>query len=282
MSLSNGGTLDLSPPAGTPPSGFSPLVHERIAALGPGQRVDRDRLKEVCGTASAANQFLDKARRNGLLVPVEWGLYEVPDEGTVDVLSRVAHPVHRTLLAWSRVLPDVWDGPVLFAAPRIWRDTAVNLTVPMPVLALDADQVEVSGAPPQWDAFHMDVGEAERWELVLDGAVVGSVDVPGAADLVLLLGAALAAADPRWDEVMHIFEEELDDAALERVRRALSTVLLRGAPRGRGSERVGLGPPYRRRVLVPPWYLDIVERRLGRMAHEIHVLRRERGDRLVA
>lgn len=273
ISVSRTETLKVSiPPA---PPGFPSLVRERIRDLGPGERVDRDRLEEVCGTASAANQFLHKAARNGLLVPVDWGLYEVADAETLHVLARVAHPVYRVFVAWSRVLPRCAKGRVLFAAPRIWRDTEINLETPMPVLALDPDQREVSGAPPQWDAFHMDVGAPERWRLALDGDVVQTVDVPGVQDLVVLLGAGLAAADPRWGEAKDRLEELLPNDAADHADRELRSVLLGRAPRGRETERVGAGPPQRRRVLAPPWYMDTVERRVGRMARELERLRQE-------
>ncbi len=254
MSLSRGEVLALSPPS--PPPAFPRLFRQRIRDLGYGSQVDRDGLKELCGSASAANQFLDKAAKAGVLVPIAWGEYQVADERTLALISRVGHEPYQRFISWSRHLEDFAGRQVLFVAPYLWRDTELNIEEPMPLIPLTVDEQRVQGLAPQWDAFYMDVDEPRDWTLVIGEDEVATFRTPGPVEVVLLLMASL---DSRWREAAG----QIDGApGAERLGQELNRMRAQPAPRGSGSKTIGMGPPHRRRFLVPPWYMDMIQDRL--------------------
>lgn len=244
------------------PPGFPRLFRQRLSDLGPGNEVDRQALEQLCGSESAANQFLAKASRMGALVPEAWGTYRVVSEETIQLISRLGHPALRRFISWSRHLPELAGEDVLFVAPYLWRETDLNVDRPMPLLALDADQQRVDGHPPQWDAFYMDLDEVRDWELVLGDDVVGAFATPGPLEVVLLLRASL---DPRW---RHAADSFLENRGAEGLGREMDRLDLEEAPRGASSTSIGAGLPHRRRLLAPRWYVDKVDERARRSAFE--------------
>lgn len=269
-------TFEVSLPPVAP--GLPPLVRERVRELGPGAVVTRADVRRVCATDAAANHFLDEATTQGLLVPTAWGEYRVPDERTLQALGRIANPAHRRLLAWTATLPKAWGGRVLFAGPRVWRDTELNLDDLLPVIPLDRVARSAEGAPPQWNAFLMDVTKVERWEIRLDGRTFSGFQAPSVLDVVVLLRASL---DPRWRQAAGELE---DDARLkpEAVNKIFTSLVLEPAPRGR-TQRKALppGPPHAHRLLYPKWYGGLVRSRLPRIAQLLDqgAERRERRGR---
>lgn len=264
-------TFEVSTPAAPP--GFPRLFRARLDELGPGTTADRDRLEALCGSASAANHFLAEAADRGALVPVAWGTYRVAGAGTLGRIARIDNAPLQRFVSWARELPDLADGPVLFVAPWIWRDTDLNVTDPMPLLPLDPDQRTVAGAPPQWDAFHMDLAEPRTWRLRVGDDDAGTFRTPGPLDAVLILRASL---DPRWEQAAEDLGRATDVDA-EALTRELDRLEVRPAPRGNQGLRLVAGPPVRRRLLVPPWYLDKVTRRIPAQASRRAVSRRS-GD----
>lgn len=235
-----------------------PLVQRRLAKLGSSRDVTRERIVEVCETESAANQFIDQARKRGWLVPIAWGKYRVPTRDVLDAMSHVAHPLYAQFAAWASLVREHAERRVAFAAPLIWRETELNVASPLPVVLLDAADTEAKGTPPQWDAFQMDAREPESWKLDLPGAK--AIPFLGLAedDVVLLLRAS---RDPRFVQAARGLE----------AKRGMRSVLHAGlpriespreAPRGGRSESIGTGPPYRRRLLAPPWYMESIRQSL--------------------
>lgn len=257
MSLAKTETFEISAgPVVTPPP---PLAQARLARLGYGKDVTREDVERVCETESAANQFIDAARRKGWLVPVAWGRYRVPPRATLDAMARLQHPTFQQFVAWATTIRTHAGRRVAFAAPRIWRDTDLNVDHPMPVVLLKPEDQEVQGAPPQWAAFHMDADEPEPWELVVPAH--RPIRVLGLArdDVIALLRAS---RDPRLAQGAR---------QLERKRSLRPSVFggkprletPREAPRGNRSLNIGLGPPHRRRLLAPPWYMETLRRSLS-------------------
>lgn len=251
-------TLDISIPE--VPPGFSTLFRQRVRDLGSGNTVDRERLADLCGSESAANQFLAKASRMGALVPKAWGEYVVASEDTLQLISRIGHPDFRRFVAWSRHLPELAGEDVLFVAPYLWRETQLNVDRPMPLIPLDPDQDTLEGDPPQWDTFYMDVDETREWELVLGDETAGSFATPGPLETVLILHASL---DPRWRQAADDFPQNV---GAEKLGASMNRLHLDEAPRGRSSKPIGVGPPHRRRLLAPPWYIERVDERARRSA----------------
>lgn len=258
-------TFQVSTPPMAP--GLPDLFRRRLEDLGPGAPVDRPALEELCGSASAANHFLDEATKRGALVPVAWGEYRVAGERTLSLISRIDNAPIQRFVSWARELPDVSDDRVLFVAPWLWRDTDLNVTEPMPLLPLEADEEVVRGAPPQWDAFHMDVEEERSWELVLGDEEAGTFETPSPLEVVLVLRASL---DPRWRQAADEIEAGEDDGDVDAraLGRELNRLDLKGAPRGQATTRTGKGLPARRRLLAPPWYMDKVRKRAPAAGYE--------------
>lgn len=253
MSPSEMETFSLSVP--DMPPGSPRLFRQRLERIGPGEPVDRARLEEVCGSASAANHFLDKATDGGALVPVAWGEYRVAQAKTLEQISRLENPPLQRFISWSRELPELAEDPVLFIAPWLWRDTDLNVTEPMPLIPLDPEADVVDGAPPQWDAFHMDVEDRREWRLLLGDEKAGTFSTPGPLEVVLILRASL---DPRWKQAA----DELGEAeGAEELGPELNRLDLTAAPRGTETLRPGAGLPARRRLLAPPWYMEKVTQR---------------------
>lgn len=246
--------------ASSVPPGFSPLFRQRLRDLGFGSEVDRARLEELCGSESAANQFLAKASNMGALVPTDWGRYTVASEETVQRIARIGHDAYRRFVSWQRHLPEIAEEDVLFAAPYLWRETELNVERLMPVIGLDPEQDTLEGHPPQWGAFYMDLDEARDWELVLDGEAVGTFQTPGPLEVVVLLRASL---DPRWRQAARAFPQ---NQGADSLAEEMNNLRLDEAPRGRSSVSLGAGPPHRRRLLAPPWYIEKVDERARRSA----------------
>lgn len=239
------------------PGGWPPLVQARIHQLGPGATASRADIGRVCGTPSAANHFIDQATNEGLLVPVSWGSYCVADAETIAIMARIPHRTFRRFTAWARILTP---PGVLFAGPRMWRDTHLNVEHPMPVLPIPRDRIVV-GAPPQWNAFHMDVTGTETWQLVVDKTPVATFEAPSVLDVTLL---AWATRDGRWmeaaDQLRERFTKKQVAAWEQLVARAQPPDL---APRGRAQRAtIKLGPPYRHAILSPPWYFELARQTL--------------------
>lgn len=239
--------------------GFATLFRERIQDLGPGSTTDRQGLEAVCGSRSAANQFLDKASKIGALVPEAWGSYRVASEETLHLIARVDHPVFQRFISWSRHLPEIAEEEVTFVAPPLWKETALNLEDSMPLFPLSPDQQAVSGHPPQWDAFYMDTKEAREWELHLGEEAVGTFKTPGSTEVRLILMASL---DPRWRAAAAALGTPEED----RLGSELDRLDLDEAPRGEEDKKLGLGLPQRRRLLAPRWYMESVRDRAIRYA----------------
>lgn len=253
MTPSNMEALEVSVPA--MPPGLPRLFRERLEQIGPGEPVDRAGLEEVCGSASAANHFLDTAVDRGALIPVAWGEYRVARAKTLEQISRLENPPLQRFVSWSQELPEINDEPVLFVAPWLWRDTDLNVTEPMPLVPLDPDEDVVQGVPPQWDAFHMDVEEEREWTLLLGDEEAGTFSTPGPLEVVLILRASL---DPRWKQAA----DQLGGAGgAHGLGSEFNRLDLKGAPRGGQTLRTGKGLPARRRLLAPPWYMDKVTQR---------------------
>lgn len=243
------------------PPGFPPLFRQRLQGLGPGEPVDRARLEEICGSSSAANHFLDKATDQGALVPVAWGTYRVAQAKTLERISRIENPPLQRFVSWALELPDLADETLLFVAPWLWRDTELNITDPMPLVPLDPDADVVKGAPPQWDAFHMDIDEEHTWTLTLGDDEVGTFSTPGRLEVVLLLQASL---DPRWKQAAYRLDEGNDTPGWGQ---ELARLELKQAPQGTTTLRTGKGLPTRRRLLAPRWYMDKVTQRAPAHGH---------------
>lgn len=192
--------------------------------------------------------LLSKAVGLGLLVPVAWGSYRVVDAATLRTILPLPNPAHRRLVAWARILPTATRRRVCFLGARLARDTELNVTRPMPVLALSPRDRVAEGAVPQWEAFFADLGPMDRWTIRAGGRTVATIPVPSREDTRLILEAG---ADPRWVGAALPFQEKRASGA------GFGPLWVSGAPRGRTTKRIGLGPPHRRRLLGPPWWMKM-------------------------
>lgn len=239
------------------PAGFPPKTRERLRLLGLGATVRRPDIIRVCGNKASADLFVQTAGRQGLLVPTAWGEYKIPGPNTIELLSRIGHASYRRFVAWALEIPKHETlGRPLFMAPRIWRDTRLNIESPVPVFGLDGLREEAPGTPPQLDAFYMDILDREEWSFSFDDKPVFDFEAPSATDAILLLRATL---DPRWMEAATNIEE----TASEDDRRKVSETIMRLdppslAPRGHRSAALNFGPPLHHRIFGPPWYMEII------------------------
>lgn len=222
-----------------------------MAQLGPGRTITRTEARSVVGSEAAANMFLAKAVRDGLLVPTAWNRYRVPPESVLQVLGRVPNPMHRRLVSWCYVLPGEAQRTVCFAGPRLWRDTDLSVDRLIPVLPLRSAERRVPGLPPQWDAFYQDLLDLpERWRLVAGKETLAEFHVPSASDTALLLAASL---DPRWRGAALQMPGVSAPVLAARASRLART---QEAPRGARAGPLDAGPPHRIRLLAPTWYVD--------------------------
>lgn len=225
------------------------LFTERLAQLGWGKDVDRAKAEKVCGTASAANQFLDKAATSGFVVPTGWGVYRVVEQDTFETMKRVPNPAFQRFIAWSAVLPHVAPG-ITFLAPRLWRDTDLSEERPLPLVPLSPEDAQAPLLPPQWEALAADVKRTETWRILVAGEDVGACAVPSATDTAALLRETL---DPRFAEAAAELERRARKSDLKTPpKRAIVTP----APRARDARNIGIGLPTIRRIVAPRWYID--------------------------
>ena len=252
-------TFQVSVPA--VPPGFSSLFRQRLRDLGFRSKVDRERLEELCGSASAANSSWRRPPTGGPR-PHRLGTLRGRLQGD-DPVDRPHRPAGLPpVRSWQRHLPEIVEEEILFAAPYLWRETELNLERPMPVIGLDPEQDTLEGHPPQWDVFYMDLDETRDWELVLDGETVDTFQTPGPVGVVILLRASL---DPRWRQAATVFPQNQGAHSLAE---EINTLHLAEAPRGRSSVSLGAGPPHRRRLRAPPWYVEKVDERARRNTFE--------------
>jgi len=222
---------------------------ERLAKLGWGADVDRARAEQVCGTASAANQFLDKASRTGFLVPIAWGTYRVVDVETFEQMKRVPNPAFQRFIAWAKILPTI-EPKIAFLAPRLWRDTDLSEEGSLPIVPLTRSEKEAPIFTPQWEALAADVAKPESWDIVIAGDRMATCKVPTAADTAALLRETL---DPRWIAAA----TEIDRRAPKTQRLgAPNRAIVTPAPRAREGRNIGLGLPTLRRIVAPRWYIE--------------------------
>lgn len=195
--------------------------------------------------------FLAKGVRNGWLVPTGWNQYRIPNEHSLQLLGRIANPLHRRLVSWAAILPDEMGRKICFASPRLWRDTDLSVDNLLPVIPLRPREEDIPGLAPQWGAFYQDlVDSPELWRLEAGSERLTEFLVPAAPDVGLLLVASL---DPRWRGAYHQLPGTTSDQIRDRASRLGRP---EQAPRGVQMARIGIGPPHRLRLLVPKWYLD--------------------------
>lgn len=224
------------------------LDWKRLETLGYGRRVDRRRLKSVCGTASAANQWLDKASKEGLLVPVAWGEYYVVEERTVEMMRWTANRAHRRMLSWAITLPKTMHRDVTFMAPWVWRETDLAWSQPAPVVPFDGTEER---APAPLGAFGYSVHDTESWSCRVGALEPAAIRVPSRMDAAILLGAN---ADPRWQEAAARIAAPLTRPQRAFVRRQLGR--LRRLPRSPS----WAGPTGRPALSTPRWWNRIHDR----------------------
>lgn len=242
-------TLIVSIPAAPP--GLPPKVRERLVDLGIGKDTSREDVRTLIGSEPAANMFLAKGASEGWLVPVAWNKYRIPNAQVLQVLGRIANPLHRRLVSWAAVLPNALGQRICFVGPRLLRDTDLSIDDLLPVVPLKPDERTVAGLPPQLDAFYQDlIDPAEKWKLESGQESLAEFLVPSATDTALLLVASL---DPRWRYAYH----QLPGTSSQELGRLVSKIdRPQEAPRGNKTVSIGAGPPHRLRLLVPKWYLE--------------------------
>jgi hypothetical protein len=234
------------------------LAQRRLASLGYNREVLRTDVERVCGTESAANQFIDTARKRGWLVPTAWGKYRVPSRRTVfELVSRIPHPTFALFAAWASTIRTVGPRKVAFAAPRLWRETSLSIDDPLPVVLLEPLDQDEHATPPQWDAFQMDAA-SEPWELRAGGFST-RFEALALRDLIDLLRAS---RDPRFVLAARELEAKHGARSVAFDPRPRLDVP-EPASRGNRTRKIGLGPPFRRRLLAPPWYMNALRASLN-------------------
>lgn len=224
------------------------LDERRIAMLGAGARADRDRLREVCGGRSAANQWLDKASKEGLLVPVGWGEYQVVEQETLEVLRTATGRTHRRFVAWALTLPDTLHPDVAFLAPRLWAETPIAWNHPAPIIPFDGSE---DGAPATLGVLGYSLHGRETWECQVGETATFRVRVPARVDATIVLGSNL---DPRCQRASRILAESLGPSERLFARRQLAR--LRRFPGAASAPVSEHGPAVR----TPRWWNKAHER----------------------
>lgn len=238
----------------------TPLDVHRLERLGHGARVDRKRLREVCGGHSAANQWLDKVRKEGLLVPVAWGEYEVADERVVDMMRHASGQAHRRLISWAATLPKTIHADVAFLAPRVWAETGLPWEHPAPVVPFDGSEER---APAQLGAVGYSLRHAETWDCHVGEFGSVRLRVPSPVDAAILLGSN---ADPRWQRAAVEVADSLGPAELRYARQHLAR--LRRFPSRSAAAAADGGPAVR----TPRWWNQIHDRAVEGLVKDAYAL----------
>lgn len=250
-----------------PSAGFPPLMRARIRQLGFGRRAMRADLERVCGGSGKANHFLDATTKLGLLVPVRWGEYQVVDEATIDLLTKVSFPLHQRFVSWARILPTVAKHKVAFLGPRLWKHSDLNVEESAPILRLDPKERTVGRPAPQWGAFLYDLEEPETWILDVDGEEAAKITVPNWFDSLVLVRSN---ADPRWRATAAHWEARIAKKELDAVEHALATLKRIPNPGPVLPAFLGPGPPVRKRLVTPAWYENLHRDALEEFARGLH------------
>lgn len=258
MESLNAVSLDLA--ALERPTVPSRLDWKRLEAIGYGSRVDRRRLTSVCATESAANQWLDKASKEGWLVPVAWGEYQVVDERTLEVMRWAAKRAHRRMLSWALTLPKTLHRDVAFVAPWVWRETDLRWNRPAPVVPFDGTEER---APAPLGAFGYSLHEAESWPCRVGASQPVMVRVPSRMDAAILLGANV---DPGWQEAAARLAGPLTRPQRVFIRRQLNR--LRRLPQSPS----WVGPTGRPALRTPRWWNRIHDESVERLVKNAYTI----------
>lgn len=247
-------------PATGHPDGLTPLDARRVAELGHGERVDRSRLVQVCRTASAANQWLDKASKEGLLVPVAWGEYEVVDADVLDVMRLAQVQAHRRFISWSQTLPRTLHPDVAFLAPRVWLETGLRWTQAAPIVPFDGTDER---APAPLGVLGYSLSDAQTWRCRVGAEVEFPVRVPSRTDATILLGSNL---DDRWQRAAVRLADGLGPSQRIHARRQLARLHRFSQSHSTVVRPAGAA------LRTPRWWNEVHDRaveRLVRNAYEI-------------
>ncbi|MBI4393536.1 MAG: hypothetical protein HY556_07045 [Euryarchaeota archaeon] len=173
------------------------------------------------------------------------------------LLARLANPLHQRFVSWATELEEIIGRDTVFLTPRIWRDTEINEPRPMPILKLGPRVTVVEGTPRQWEAFQMDFEDAETWALAINGVEERTFKVPTAKDSALIIRAGIGLGEPKLAAFGQTLEATLTRKQFAGLRHELASLQLQITPTGTTKARLGLGPPHRRRLLVPRWYEEL-------------------------
>lgn len=246
-------------------SWLTPQTSGRLDELGPGTTIGRARVHEVWGSPRAADQFIHQALRNGLLMPVAWGRYAVPNLSAIDRLRRVPSPEWATLVSHALTLPRLLhatpDAPRFlgFLMPRL-LGVRVKSTGSAPVFALEPSATQAPVAPLPGDGFFIDPldPKPEPLELQLGSTRIDAL-VPSLADAARLLSSTL---EPR----LVAAARSVLRGATAAQKAVVATSRPRWAPPQRAPQpsraearRLGAGPPQQYRLLAPEWYMRMVQ-----------------------
>src|SRR6266508_1654886 len=102
--------------------GLPPTAARRIAKFGFGATVSREGLVRALKTRRAADLFINTWSRRGMLVPLAWGSYWIPDERTASLVLAARAPHQGALLSTAAALrgPLRLGRPAGFMGPAIW------------------------------------------------------------------------------------------------------------------------------------------------------------------
>jgi len=251
------------------PARLAPKAAARFSRLGYGAVVDRKEVVRQTGSVRAGDQFINAWASRGLLVPVAWGRYKVPDERVFLMALAAVSRSKARLVSWAATVPGAagTQRRLAFMAPVIWESTRLSIASPCPLIPLGPRDTELRPEAPQLEAFAADLG----WPLeplVISVGNYGSVRAKAvaAADVAWILGLS---KDPRVRAAATELLRPLPPA--DRLKaRDIGRRAAFPAPRPTRSRPLALpvGPPAQFRIYAPHWYmrphrraLEIADRR---------------------
>jgi hypothetical protein len=238
------------------PARLSPKAAARFSRLGYGAVAERRDIIRELGSARAGDQFIHTWSARGLVVPVAWGKYKVPEERVFLMALAAGSPAKARLVSWAATATGVTGRPrrLAFMAPVIWERTHLSIASPCPLIPLDPRDTELRPEAPQLEAFSADLGWSLE-PLVIRVGSYGEVrtKVVSAADIAWILGLS---KDPR----LRVASADLQRGLSPRDRKKVREIARRAAfptPTPTRSRPLTLpqGPPEQFRIFVPRWYM---------------------------
>jgi hypothetical protein len=238
------------------------IMRRRLQDLGHGSTFTRKDAARLCGSLRAGDLFLYRAQEHGWVVHDAWGMYLVPTEERLSLLTRMSDPRWARLVAlhWSGVRIQGVPGPATFAGPLLWDRIVETRGRAMPVFALDSRASKWPRIQPYLEAFLLDpLGGVAQESAVVAGTERIAFLAPPITDVVRIL---VSSMNRKW---IIVAQDLLEEAAAES-RQAFDATRKawrypESPPSPSRASRYALppGPPASYRLFAPKWYMTVMK-----------------------